>query len=64
MRRIEIDEDIYQHLCRHTQDIGESASSILRRLLNLPAGTGSTKVSEPPAVEPKQPEKAETISEA
>jgi len=35
MRTIEIDDDIYEHLCRHTSEIGEPASSILRRLLAL-----------------------------
>ncbi len=35
MRTIEIDDDIYEHLCRHTSEIGEPASSILRRLLGL-----------------------------
>jgi negative modulator of initiation of replication len=35
MRKIEIDEDIYEHLCRNTAELGETASSILRRLLGL-----------------------------
>lgn len=33
MKTIEIDEELYQHLASNTQYIGESASSILRRLL-------------------------------
>lgn len=36
MKHIEIDEELYQHLASQTQYIGESASSILRRLLSLP----------------------------
>ncbi|GHG01127.1 replication initiation negative regulator SeqA [Thalassotalea marina] len=36
MKHIEIDEDLYQYLASQTQFIGESASSILRRLLSLP----------------------------
>ncbi|OKY26361.1 replication initiation negative regulator SeqA [Thalassotalea sp. PP2-459] len=36
MKHIEIDEELYQYLASNTQYIGESASSILRRLLALP----------------------------
>jgi len=36
MKHIEIDEELYQHLASKTQYIGESASSIIRRLLSLP----------------------------
>ncbi len=35
MKNIEIDEELYQHIVKNTQYIGESASSILRRLLAL-----------------------------
>lgn len=35
MHQIEIDDDVYRYLCRNTAEIGESANSILRRLLNL-----------------------------
>lgn len=35
MKTIEIDNDIYQHIARNTEFIGESASDILRRLLGL-----------------------------
>lgn len=38
MRTIAIDDDLYGHLVSQTQDIGESASSILRRLLGLKPG--------------------------
>ena len=37
MKTIEIDEQLYQYLMSTTEYIGESASSILRRLLSLPA---------------------------
>lgn len=37
MKHIEIDEELYQYLVANTEHIGESASSILRRLLNLEA---------------------------
>ena len=33
MKNIEIEEDLYQYIASQTQFIGESASSILRRLL-------------------------------
>lgn len=35
MKNIEVDEELYQYIVTNTQEIGESASSILRRLLNL-----------------------------
>ncbi len=35
MKNIEIDEELYQYIVSNTQAIGESASSILRRLLSL-----------------------------
>nr|WP_172624025.1 replication initiation regulator SeqA [Rhodanobacter glycinis] len=37
MKSIQIDEDLYQYIAAHTEQIGESATSILRRLLNLSA---------------------------
>jgi len=35
MKNIEIDDELYQHIVKNTQQIGESASSILRRLLSF-----------------------------
>lgn len=35
MRPIEIEDDVYRHLLSNATEIGESASSILRRLLDL-----------------------------
>ena len=35
MKNIEIDEELYQYIATNTQFIGESASAILRRLLNI-----------------------------
>ncbi|MCL4410082.1 MAG: replication initiation negative regulator SeqA [Gammaproteobacteria bacterium] len=35
MKKIEIDEELYAYIASHTQHIGESASTILRRLLGL-----------------------------
>lgn len=34
-KRIEIDDELYRFIAGHTEHIGESASSILRRLLSL-----------------------------
>ncbi|GAA5187297.1 replication initiation negative regulator SeqA [Ferrimonas gelatinilytica] len=35
MKYIEIDDELYRHIARNTQHIGESASDILRRMLGL-----------------------------
>lgn len=35
MRTIEIDDDLYTHIASQTLEIGESANSILRRILGL-----------------------------
>lgn len=35
MKIIEVDEELYRIIAGHTQHIGESASDILRRMLNL-----------------------------
>jgi negative modulator of initiation of replication len=42
VKTIVIDDDIYAHLLGHTQEIGESATSILRRLLGLNAQSTRT----------------------
>ena len=34
MRTIEVDDDVYLHIAQNTKEIGEPASSILRRLLD------------------------------
>jgi negative modulator of initiation of replication len=46
MKNIEIDEALYQYIVSNTQSIGESASSILRRLLNLTLAENSVDDSE------------------
>ncbi|EAQ32524.1 replication initiation negative regulator SeqA [Idiomarina baltica] len=35
MKRIEVEDDLYAYIASHTQQIGESASDILRRLLGF-----------------------------
>jgi negative modulator of initiation of replication len=42
VKNIVVDDEIYAHLVRHTREIGESASSILRRLLGLKNGNSKT----------------------
>lgn len=44
MKQIDIDDELYQYIASNTQSIGESASTILRRLLNL-NGTDNTPVA-------------------
>jgi len=53
MKNIEIDEELYQHIASNTQYIGESASSILRRLIKLPteSKTDAIKTAELEVVE-------------
>ena len=41
MKKIEIDDELYQYIASNTQSIGESASDILRRLLKLSPNTSS-----------------------
>jgi len=36
MKNIEVEDDLYRYIASHTEDIGEGASAILRRLLGLP----------------------------
>lgn len=59
MKTIEIDDDLYHFIASQTQEIGESASDILRRLLLQPTSLSSepAKVEEK-AVEVTKPEKA------
>ncbi|MDU8925398.1 replication initiation negative regulator SeqA [Pasteurellaceae bacterium LIM206] len=42
MKIIEVDEELYQYIAGKTQSIGESASDILRRLLDLSSSSVST----------------------
>ena len=42
MKIIEVDEELYQFIASKTQSIGESASDILRRLLNLSTSSVSS----------------------
>lgn len=55
MKKIEIDDELYQYIASNTQSIGESASTILRRLLNLPLGADGS-VPSAPLMEKAQPD--------
>ncbi|MDR9830825.1 replication initiation negative regulator SeqA [Vibrio sp. FNV 38] len=44
MKTIEVDEDLYRYIASQTQHIGESASDILRRLLNADAAGQSAPI--------------------
>lgn len=69
MKNIEIDEELYQYIATNTQYIGESASSILRRLLSLESSAPAVEKNEPvqqekvAAVKPKEAPKQEVVVE-
>jgi negative regulator of replication initiation SeqA len=49
MKRIDIDDDLYTYIASHTRQIGESASDILRRLLDVNSSEPEAdSKSEPP----------------
>ena len=45
MKTVLIDDDLYSFLVSHTQEIGESATSILRRLLGMGGQNSGNQVS-------------------
>ncbi len=51
MKRIEVEDDLYAYIASHTQQIGESASDILRRLLGLDVATETAEQSPEKATE-------------
>lgn len=57
MKTIEVDEDLYRYIASQTQDIGESASDILRRLLQVDA---PAKKAATPSAPVQKPEVAPT----
>lgn len=58
MKNIQIEEDLYQYIASQTQNIGESASEILRRLLLGDANAPTPEIKEPltPVVSQQQAE--------
>ncbi|WP_462158300.1 replication initiation negative regulator SeqA [Pseudoalteromonas sp. GB56] len=67
MKKIEIDDELYQYIASNTQSIGESASTILRRLLNLQSADASVsapaKVDEPQPVQEESQESVPVLQE-
>lgn len=69
MKKIDIDDELYQYIASNTQSIGESASTILRRLLNLsdganaPVETTTKTEQETPVVEEQEQAEQETSPE-
>jgi negative modulator of initiation of replication len=53
MKKIEIDDELYHYIASNTQSIGENATQILRRLLNLSPASASIKESVTPIEEAK-----------
>lgn len=47
MKTIEVDEDLYRYIAGQTEHIGESASDILRRLLNMDNVKPTAQIAEP-----------------
>ncbi|WP_117233391.1 replication initiation negative regulator SeqA [Vibrio maerlii] len=56
MKTIEVDEDLYRYIAGQTQHIGESASDILRRLLNVDSSSQPVKAA--PVAQPVAPKEA------
>lgn len=46
MKTIDVDEELYRYIASHTRRIGESASDILRRMLNFTAGQSAPVATE------------------
>ena len=63
MKIIEIDEELYQYIAGQTQSIGESASDILRRLLNLSSSSLSKNLADIPVAQ-TQTEKIADVKSA
>lgn len=69
MKKIEIDEDLYSYIAGNTQHIGESASSILRRLLGFDPVQAPTPTPQPvesqqtttPLISNERPVAAQTV---
>lgn len=53
MKTIDIADDIYEHLLRNVRTLGEDASSILRRLLNMPAASTAMPSAHVQSPQPK-----------
>lgn len=61
MKKIEIDDELYQYIASNTQSIGESASDILRRLLKL---SPSESAQSNGVVEEKQEQSEQVVEQS
>ena len=64
MKIIEVDEELYQYIAGNTQSIGESASDILRRLLNLSTKNSYVPFAESLSSPVERPSSANTKQDA
>lgn len=58
MKTIEVEDDVYRYIAAQTSEIGETATSILRRLLGVPTGAQPTQVVTAAIVAPQPHELA------
>lgn len=63
MKNIEVDEELYQYIATNTQFIGESASSILRRLLQLAPEQQESEVTAEPEADSVKADEAPQVKE-
>ncbi|MCE2571642.1 replication initiation regulator SeqA [Motilimonas eburnea] len=63
MKKIELDDELYQYIAAQTQNIGESASQILRRLLSLPPLPNNDRATAPSSKSNNQQAASETTQE-
>ncbi len=61
MKTIEVDEDLYRYIAGQTEHIGESASDILRRLLNIDGITPPTSQAAEATASAPKPERQEPV---
>lgn len=63
MKTIEVDDELYRYIASQTRHIGESASDILRRMLNVSAQT-IKEAKQPQAADSETPSLATSHSES
>lgn len=63
MKTIEVEDDLYHYIAAQTKEIGEPATSILRRLLGVPTGTHPTQSAKALVVAPPPHELASLLSQ-
>jgi negative modulator of initiation of replication len=63
MKTIQVEDDVYQYIAAQTKEIGEPATSILRRLLGVPTGAQAAAPLRVVAVAPHQHELASLLAQ-